>query len=98
MTRHPSIRRPRPRLLGPFVLGFAAGFLVTVPAVVLALLFPVGERLMPFLTPGAILLRPLARQMAGWPGGANMLLGSLANGLVAGLLVAAVALILGGRR
>jgi hypothetical protein len=34
--------------------------------------------------------------MADWPGGADMLLGSLANGLVAVLLAAAVVLILAG--
>ena len=99
MTRHPpSTGRRRPRPLRPFVLGFLAGFLVTVPAVMLALLFPVAERLMPVVTPGVALLRPLSSALAVWPGGVNMLLGSLANGLVAGLLVAAVALVLGRRR
>ena len=99
MTRHlPSTGRRRPRAFGPFALGFVAGFLITVPAVMLALLFPVAERLMPVVTPGVALLRPLSSALAGWPGGVNMLLGSLANGLVAGLLVAAVALVLGRRR
>lgn len=99
MTRHAaSSGRRRLRPFGPFVLGFLAGFLVTVPAVMLALLFPVAERLMPVLTPGVALLRPLSSAMAGWPGGINMLLGSLANGLVAGLLVAAAALVLGRGR
>jgi hypothetical protein len=69
-----------------------------VPAAVLALLFPVGERLRPLLTPGGALLRPLSSELAGWPGGADLLLGSLADGLVAGLLAAAVALVLRGRR
>jgi hypothetical protein len=80
------------------VLGFVAGVLVPVPAAILALLFPVAERLYPVLTPGALLLRPLSSGMAGWPGGVNMLLGSLANGLVVGLLVAAVALLVGRGR
>lgn len=74
-----------------FVLGSLAGFLVTVPAVVLALLFPLGERLLPILTPGAWLLRPWSSALAGWSGGVNMLLASLANGLVMGLLAAVAA-------
>lgn len=99
MTTHPPSavrRRPRPRRA--FVLGFLAGFLVTVPAALSALLFPVAERLLPVLTPGVTLLRPLSSAMAGWPGGVNLLLGSLANGVVVGLLVAAVALVVGRRR
>ncbi len=99
MTRHPSsISRRRPLPRRPFVLGFLAGLLITVPAVMLALLFPAAERVMPVLTPGVALLRPLSSAMAGWPGGVNMLLGSLANGLVVGLLAAAVALPLGRGR
>jgi hypothetical protein len=75
-----------------------AGFLVTVPAVTLALLLPLGERLQPFLTPGGALLRPLSSAMAGWNGGVNMLLASLANGVVVGLFVAAVAFAVSRRR
>ena len=99
MTTHPPSavrRRPPPRRA--FVLGFVVGFFVTVPAAVLALLLPLGERLAPVLTPGLSLLRPLSPAMAGWPGGANLLLGSLVNGLVVGLLVAAVALVAGRGR
>ncbi len=99
MTTHPpSPVRHRPPPRRAFVLGFLAGFLVTVPAAMLALLFPVAERLLPVLTPGVALLRPLSSAMAGWPGGINLLLGSLANGLVVGLLVAAVALVVSRRR
>ena len=93
MTTHPPSavrRRPPPRRA--LALGFLAGFVVTVPAAMLALLFPWAERLAPVLTPGVTLLGPLSAEMAGWPGGVNLLLGSLANGLVVGLLVAAVAL------
>lgn len=96
MTVHPpraTWRRPPARRA--FLLGFLAGFLVTVPAAVLALLLPLGEKLQPFLTPGVALLRPLSSAMAGWPGGVSMLFASLANGLVVGLLVAAVALLAG---
>jgi hypothetical protein len=99
MTTHPpstAQRRPRPRRA--FLLGFLAGVLVIVPAAMLALLFPVAERVAPVLTPGLALLRPLSSAMAGWPGGVNLLLGSLANGLVVGLLVAAVALVVGRGR
>ena len=94
MTTHRSSvvrRRPRPRRA--FAFGFLAGFLVTVPAPVLALLFPLAERLLPVLTPGVMLLRPLSSAMADWSGGVNMLLSSLGNGLVVGLLVAAAALL-----
>ena len=80
------------------MLGFLAGFLIPVPAVLLALLFPLAERLLPVLTPGVVLLRPLWSAMAGWSGGVTLLLGSLANGLVVGLLVAGVALVVGRGR
>jgi hypothetical protein len=94
---HPATwRRPPPRRA--FLLGFLAGFLVTVPATILALLLPLGERLLPYLTPGVGLLRPLSSAMAGWPGGVSMLFASLANGFVVGLLVAAVALVVGRGR
>ena len=96
-THRSSVARRRPFPRRAFVLGFLAGFLVTVPAVVLALLLPVGERLAPVLTPGLALLRPLSSAMAGWSGGVNMLLGSLANGLVVGLLLAAAALVVNRR-
>ena len=99
MTMHPRSavrRRPPPRRA--VVLGFLAGVLVSAPAATLALLFPVAERLAPVLTPGVTLLHPLSSSMAGWPGGVALLLGSLANGLVVGLLVAAVALVVGRGR
>jgi hypothetical protein len=72
----------------PFLLGFVLGFLVLVPAAVLGLLFVAFERVQPWLTPGALLLRPLSDAMAGWPGAVNLLLGSVANGLVLGLVAA----------
>ena len=97
-TKPPSSVRRRPPPRRALVLGFLAGFLITVPAVLLALLFPLAERLLPVLTPGVVLLRPLSSAMAGWSGGVNMLLASLANGLVVGLLVAVVALPFSRRR
>ena len=78
--------------------GRGAGVRTSAAGVVLALLFPLAERLLPVLTPGIVLLRPLSSAMAGWPGGVNMLLGSLANGLVVGLLLAAAALLVSRRR
>lgn len=98
MTTHPPAVRRRPPPRRALVLGFLAGVLVTVPAAMLALLFPVAERLLPVLTPGVALLRPLSSAMAGWPGSVNLLLGSLANGLVVALLMAAVALVVGRGR
>ena len=98
MTTNPSSIGQSGPPSRPFVLGFLAGFLITVPAAMLALLFPLAERLAPVLTPGVALLRPLSAAMAGGPGGANLLLGSLANGLVVGVLLAAVALVVGPGR
>lgn len=96
-THRSSVARRRPAPRRAFVLGFLAGFLVLVPAVVLALLFPLGEWLFPVLTPGVVLLRPLSA-MADWPGGVNVLLGSVANGLVVGLFLATAALVVSRRR
>jgi hypothetical protein len=79
-------------------VAFGIAFLLTVPVVVLGLLFPAAERLAPLLTPGVALLRPLSSVLASWPGPVNMLLASVANGLVFGVVAAAVALLLGRRR
>ena len=97
-TNSSSVARRRPFPRRAVLLGFLAGFLIWVPTVTLALLFPLAERLLPVLTPGSLLLRPLSSAMADWSGGANVLLGSLANGLVVGLLVAVVALPFSRRR
>ena len=97
-TNSSSVGRRRPFPRRAFLFGCLAGFLIWVPAVMLALLFPLAERLLPVLTPGSLLLRPLSSAMAGWSGGVNVLLGSLANGLVVGLLVATVALLVSRRR
>ena len=95
--RSTAVRRRRfPRRA--FLLGFLAGFLIRVPAVLLAVLFPLAERLLPVLTPGNVLLAPLSSAVAGWPLGVVLLIASLANGLVVGLLVAAVALLVSRRR
>lgn len=81
-----------------FVRGFLVGTAVAVPAVFLALVLPAGEALMPFLTPGFALLRPLSPLMASWHGGLGLALGSVVNGLVVGLLAAGVALLLARAR
>jgi hypothetical protein len=93
MTTLPSSVRRRPFPRRAFALGFLAGFLIRVPAVLLAVVFPLAERLLPVLTPGNVLLRPLSSALGDWPDGVILLLPSLANGLVVGLLVAAVALL-----
>lgn len=77
----------------PFVVAFVIGFLITVPVTFLALLLPVFEDVAPVLTPGAALLRPLSSSMADWPGGINLLLGSIANGLVYAVVASAAVLL-----
>jgi hypothetical protein len=74
-----------------FEAGFVLGLGVTVPAIFFALLSPVGEAVLGILTPGSLLLRPIADVMAGWPGLVNVALVAVANGLVYGL--AAIALV-----
>lgn len=69
-----------------FAVGFVVGLVVTVPAILFALLSPVGEALLPLLTPGSLLLRPIAEAMADWPGLLNVGLVSVANGLIYGLV------------
>ncbi len=59
----------------------------------LALLVPVAEKIMPFLTPGTLLLRPWTALMQVWPGAINMLLVSVANGLVFGAAAICVGLL-----
>lgn len=73
-----------------FVVGLIVGLVVTVPAVFLALLSPVGEALLPILTPGSLLLRPIADVMASWPGLVNIGLVALADGLIYGLVAVAL--------
>lgn len=86
---HRSDRAARRRR--PFVVGFLIGFFVTVPATFLALLFNWAERASDFIVPSTFLLRPLAPYMANWHGALNMGLASLVNGLVYGLIAAAIA-------
>jgi hypothetical protein len=84
----------RPRRHRTFLLGLVLGALLVVPGVFVALLVPAAERVWPYLTPGAVLLRPLAGSMATWSGALNLLLLAVVNGLVIGALAAAVALVL----
>jgi hypothetical protein len=75
------------------------GFVVTIPAVFLALLSPVGEALLPILTPGSLLFRPIADVMATWPGLLNVGLVAIANGLIYGsVAVAIVGVVANARR
>jgi len=93
----PGVTASRGRGRRPFVVGFVIGFLVTVPAIMLALAFPVWETLLPFAVPGGLLLRIWGSAMADWPGLVNVLLACLANGLVYGMVAQAGAAVLRGR-
>ena len=83
-TEEPRLRRTVSPVRA-FELGFVIGLVVTVPAIFFALLSPVGEAVLGFLTPGSLLLRPLTDAMATWPGLLNVALVAAANGLVYGL-------------
>ena len=78
--------------------GFLVGFLVTVPAALLALVSATGEALKPYLVPGAWLLQPLTDAMADWPGLLTILLTAVANGLVYGAVAATVWTVAGAWR
>jgi hypothetical protein len=94
-----EMERPHPRrrwsLSRAFWVGFVLGLVVTVPAVFFALLSPVGEALLPVLTPGSLLLRPMAEVMATWPGLLNVGLVAVANGLVYGSVAVALVRLMG---
>jgi Flp pilus assembly protein TadB len=79
------------------VIGFIVGFLITLPVLVLALLTPVGETLLPILVLGSLLLRPLTDAMASWPGAVNVLLTAIVNGLVYAVVLAAISRLIPGR-
>jgi hypothetical protein len=76
------------------VLGFVIGAALVVPGIFVALLVPVAERVSPFLTPAAALLRPLSGPRADWPGAVNILLLAAVNGLVWGAVAICFALVL----
>ena len=87
-TEEPRRRAiPRARAFG---VGFVLGLVVTVPAIFFALLSPVGEAVLEILTPGSLLLRPIADAMASWPGLLNVALVAVANGLLYGLAATAL--------
>lgn len=69
-----------------FWVFFLVGAVITVPVAMLSLLSSAVESVSGVLTPGLWLLAPLVPAMAGWPGAVNLLLGSLANGLLLGVL------------
>jgi hypothetical protein len=94
----PTAAATMARLHVPFLGGFVTGLVVTVPATVLALLFNLGERLFPFLVPGRVLLRGLVSFLQDWPGPVNVALAAVANGLLYGLVAAAVAALIRGLR
>ena len=78
-----------------FGAGFVVGAVITLPAVFLALLSPVGEALLRILIPGSLLLLPIGDAMASWPGLLNVGLIAIANGLVYGLAAVAIVRVLG---
>ncbi len=88
-TEEPRSRRTVSRARA-FGIGFVLGLVVTVPAVLFALLSPVGEAVLAILTPGSLLLKPLTDAMATWPGLLNVALVAVANGLVYGLAATAL--------
>ncbi len=61
---------------------FVIGALIQLPATIFALLSNVGERILPFITPGIVLLWPLTPVTQQWPGAVIVALAALANGLV----------------
>jgi hypothetical protein len=73
-----------------FWTAFVVGALLPFPAAALALLWQPGEVIAPLVTPGIVLLLPLVGLMQDWPAAVNMVLASLANGLVAGVLALVV--------
>jgi hypothetical protein len=77
----------------PLRRAFVIGFVITVPAVFVGLLVPAAEKIIPFVTPGTLLLRPLTPWINLWPGAVNMLLASTVNGLVFGVLASCIALL-----
>ncbi len=78
--------------------GFLVGFLVTVPATLLALVSATGEALKPYVVPGTWLLEPLTDAMADWPGLVNILVGAVANGLVYGAVATTIGTVIGASR
>jgi hypothetical protein len=88
-----SVRR-RPSLRRAAVIGFVVGSVIPLPALVFALVSPLGETLLPVFVPGSILLRPLAAAMSSWPGAVNLLLTSVLNGLLFAVLFGLVYLLI----
>jgi hypothetical protein len=77
---------PGPQLRRWIAVSFLVGFLIAVPATFFALLSTTGEGALPYLVPGAAMLRPLNDSMSDWNGAVNMVLVSVVNGLVYALV------------
>lgn len=91
MTTPPG-SAPRPAVVSRWTFrGFVVGVLVTVPAVFLALLTPVGETLLPVLVPGAALLAPMSDTMSTWNAAVSITLTAVVNGCVYALVGAGLA-------
>jgi hypothetical protein len=89
-----SATRRRLSLRRAAVIGFIVGCLITLPALIFALLAPVGETLLPVLVPGSLLLRPLTVAMAAWPGAVNVVLTAVTNGLLYAALLVVISLLI----
>ena len=90
----PTSARRRLSLRRAAVIGFVVGLVIPLPAIVFALVSPIGETLLPVLVPGSILLRPLSSAMSSWPGAINVLLTSVLNGLLLAVLFGLVSLLI----
>lgn len=90
--------RGKVSLARAFSVGFVVGAVITLPAVFLALISPVGEALLRILIPGSLLLRPMDDAMASWPGLLNFGFLAIANGLVYGLVAVALVRVLSAMR
>lgn len=77
-----------------FIIGFVVGAIVLVLAAFVSVLVETPAWLFGVLTVGAVVLRPFAEAMAGWPGLLNIALAAAANGLVYGVVAIVVAWIL----
>ena len=95
---NPTSAGRRRTLRRPALIGLVVGFVIPLPALFFALVSPIGETLLPVLVPGSMLLRPLSSAMSSWPAAVNVLLTSVLNGLLFGVVLGVISLLLPRRR
>jgi len=78
ITETGGTTEPRSRAVWAFIVGTS----ITLPATLWAVLYQSGEALHPFLVPSTLLLRPVADNMASWPGIDNVAVAAVVNGIV----------------